>query len=434
MTAAQAEAEEQAAPSPPTPMHKDESLYDQIKLTLLASELTYAVSLMRELARREQLDGDGNEAALKLPMNATEFQRIINDNPKLAEVFEGRNEDAALQFSAVDAMKERNAVSLTLTKDARASVRNFQEEIGTSGEGAFVGKKKGEANITQEETIQGSDLVYFNDQEDKGYREQTEMVYGLSVDRIGRRVNVIFRGSRTPADWAANKKFNGLAVRNPVKDLAEFANDKSLPDEVYIHEGFHEYLHKKDGTKAGIIETILPILQDNPGFALYVTGHSLGGALASLFAVSAACRDDVPKPVYCITHAQPLVGDVRLLHSVRRLEESKNLLLLRTRNFEDGVPAVPAFSSMPGFAYTHIGMELMMYDDGRKEKVKLARSEKNVKHFALNFKAMMKLFVIKAGKDNQRRAHSLREHFRRLEMYEEEIRSLGEKLEDVYSK
>jgi len=409
----------------------NESLYDQIKLTLFASELTYAVSLMRELGRRKQLDGDSNEAALQLPMSAQEFHRIINANPKLAVVFEGHNEDAALQFSAVDTMKERNERNLkSMTKTLRASIRNFQEEMG---EGVLAGTKE-EENSSGSDAMQGSELVFFNDQADKGYREQTEIVYGISVDRITQRVNVIFRGSRTPADWAANKNFNGLAVPNPVKDLAQFANDSSLPDEVYIHEGFYEYLHRNDGTDMGVFENLMPILEKHPGFSLLVTGHSLGGALASLFAVSAACRDDIPKPVQCITHAQPLVGDKSLLQSVRKLEESKHLLLLRTRNCEDGVPAVPAFSPKPRFTYTHIGMELKMYDDNRSKNIKLSKSEKKVKNFALNFKALIKLFVIKAGKDRQRRAHSLREHFLRIEKYEKEIRSLGEKLEDVYSK
>ena len=217
-----------------------------------------------------------------------------------------------------------------------------------------------------------------------------------------------------------------------MKELAQFANDSSLPDEVYIHEGFHEYLHRKDGTDKGVMEIVMPILEKNPGYALWVTGHSLGGALASLFALSAACRDDIPKPVHCITHAQPLVGDIRLLQSVRKLEESKNLLLLRTRNCEDGVPAVPAFSPKPNFTYTHIGMELKMYDDNRSKNIKLSKSEKKVKNIALNFKALIKLFVIKAGQDKQRRAHNLREHFRRLEKYEKEIRSLGETLDDVF--
>lgn len=247
-----------------------ESLYDQIKLSLLGSELTYAVSLMRELARGEQLDGEGNnEAALKLPINAAEFQRIIGDNPKLAGVFEGQNEDAALQFSAVDEMNERNVKAKAMangrTSNFRTSIRNLQEELG---EGILTGSKTKE--------VASSSLVYFNDQADKGYREQTEMVYGIGVDGIERRVNVIFRGSRTPADWAANKKFNGLLVPNPVKDLAQFANDSSLPEEVYIHEGFYGYLHKNDGTPSGIFEILMPILEKNPGYSLFIMGHSLG--------------------------------------------------------------------------------------------------------------------------------------------------------------
>ena len=406
-------------------MKEEESLYDLIKLSTLGSELTYAVSLMRELGRKKQLNGDDNEAALKLPLNAAEFQRIISNNPNLTAIFKGQNEDAELQFSAIDQIKERNMTTSDaiqskpdMTKTLKASIRFTKEEIG----GAM-----------EEDIIQGSEVVYFNDQHDKGYREQTQMVYGISVDKIEKRVNVIFRGSRTPADWAANKKFNGMTVQNPVKFLDEFANDSSLPDDVCIHQGFWVYL-LEPGNSMDIFEQVLPILQKNPGYSLFVTGHSLGGALASLFAFRCACRKDIPKPVRCITHAQPLVGDFRLLQSVRKLEKSNNLILLRTRNCEDGVPAVPAFSlGEPKFTYTHIGMELKMYDDNRSKNIKLSKSEKKVKNFALNCKALIKLFVIKAGQDKQKRAHSRREHIRRLEKYEKEIRSLGDKLEDVVS-
>ena len=407
-------------------MKEVESLYDLIKLSALGSELMYAVSLMRELGRKKQLNDDDNEAALKLPLNAAEFQRIISNNPNLTAIFKGQNEDAELQFSAVDHMKERNDITSDaiqpkpdMTKTLNASIRYIKEEIG----GAM-----------EEDIIQGSEVVYFNDQHNKGYREQTQMVYGISVDKIERRVNVIFRGSRTPADWAANKQFNGIAVQNPVKFLDEFANDSSLPDSVCIHQGFWEYLNQQSsGDGMDIFDHLRPILKKNPGFSLFVTGHSLGGALASLFALRCACLEDIPKPVRCITHAQPLVGDFRLLQSVRKFEESNNLILLRTRNCEDGVPAVPAFSPGPKFTYTHIGMELKLYDDNRSKNIKLSKSEKKIKTFALNFKALIKLFVIKAGQDKQKRAHSLREHIRRLEKYEKEIRSLGDKLEDIVS-
>lgn len=214
--------------------------------------------------------------------------------------------------------------------------------------------------------------------------------------------------------------------------MATFANIASLPDEVYFHRGFYEYLHHKDEKGVGVFEILLPILKNHPGYLLHVTGHSLGGALASIFAVEAACRDDILKPVKCITHAQPLVGDIRLLQSVRKLEASGNLLLLRTRNAEDKVPCVPAFSKN-SFTYIHIGMELKMYDDNRTKSISMSKSEKRTKEFFLNLKEMMKLFIIKTGKDKQKRAHSLTEYLRRLEKYKEEVQTLGEKLEDIYS-
>ncbi len=241
-------------------------------------------------------------------------------------------------------------------------------------------------------------------------------------------MTIIFRGSRTPADWAANRKFDGLAVSNPVKNLVAFRNVASLPDEVYFHRGFYEYLHQKDEAGIGVFEILMPILNKYPDCSLHVTGHSLGGALASIFAVEAASRDDILKPVQCITHAQPLVGDIRLLRSVRMLETSGNLLLLRTRNAEDGVPHVPAFSKIPSFAYTHIGMELKMYDDNRSKCITMRKSEKRAKNFFFNFKAMMIMFVVKAGKEKQQRAHSLTEYLRRLEKNKEEVQILGEKL------
>ena len=124
----------------------------------------------------------------------------------------------------------------------------------------------------------------------------------------------------------------------------------------------------------------------------------------------------MPKSVRCITHAQPLVGDVRLLQSVRRLEETNNLLLLRTRNNDDGVPSVPAFSTKPGFTYTHshIGMELMLDDSDNYKNIKGSKSEKKMMNFVLNIKSLIKLFVIKVGQDKQKRALSLRQHFLRL--------------------
>ena len=61
-----------------------------------------------------------------------------------------------------------------------------------------------------------------------------------------------------------------------------------------------------------IVTKLKPIFEENPDYRLYVTGHSLGAALAVLFAVEAAgsTKHSIPKPVTCINFASPKVGNV----------------------------------------------------------------------------------------------------------------------------
>ena len=147
-----------------------DSFYAQITFTLLLSELTYAFSLLRELAHKGQLVD--NEAALRLPMNSAQLQRILDANPNLRNVLERNNEDSLLQYTAVAEMKERSRM--------RQSIMHTQQVIG---EGvleveARVDKEEGntgtaptrrQQHLGDSTKSQGSRLVVFSDQSDKGW-------------------------------------------------------------------------------------------------------------------------------------------------------------------------------------------------------------------------------------------------------------------------
>jgi Lipase (class 3) len=107
---------------------------------------------------------------------------------------------------------------------------------------------------------------------------------------------------------------------------------------------------------------------------LYVTGHSLGGALATLFAFQAAALPDtlIPKPVSLFSFGAPYVGDDSFRDAFRLLESQGKLRYCRVTNQKDMVPLVPKVSfkfafyepdAHVGATYKHVGMNLRFFGD-----------------------------------------------------------------------
>ncbi len=91
-----------------------------------------------------------------------------------------------------------------------------------------------------------------------------------------------------------------------------------------------------------IMADLKPLLSKYPDHKIYVTGHSLGGALCGMFAFFLACEPDLPKPISCINFASPRFGGENYYKGSQYLEKTKQLRMLRGVNDKDTIASVPS--------------------------------------------------------------------------------------------
>jgi len=96
-------------------------------------------------------------------------------------------------------------------------------------------------------------------------------------------------------------------------------------------------------------ETLLPILEANPGYKLRVCGHGFGAALATVFSFVASSESSslIPKPVNCVTYGCPLVGDEDFTQSYRLLESLGWLRHFRVSHDLDDIVKSPFKTEKP---------------------------------------------------------------------------------------
>lgn len=160
-------------------------------------------------------------------------------------------------------------------------------------------------------------LVHFEDEHEENFGGPA---YAFSVNHHAKRISLSFRGSVTTRDFFCDWKTSLCNIPNPLAGEPRIGDDF-----IRIHNGFKKYLYDpvvERENRDGIIEKqqlifhlvtkVAELFEEYPDYRLYTTGHSLGGALATLFAMEAAASKDprIPKPVTCITIASPRVGNL----------------------------------------------------------------------------------------------------------------------------
>jgi triacylglycerol lipase len=156
---------------------------------------------------------------------------------------------------------------------------------------------------------------------------------------------VAFRGTEptVPMDWLSDLAASHETWGHPVGT---------------VHKGFYEALRVVWGVTLGQSQVLPRRLRERGERKVWVTGHSLGGALAELCAAQAFFVEHVPiQGVY--TFGQPRVGDDAF---ARALNAALGSRIFRMVNDKDIVPRVPLFS----MGYRHYGNEVFFDHDEQR--------------------------------------------------------------------
>jgi hypothetical protein len=211
-----------------------------------------------------------------------------------------------------------------------------------------------------------SDIWEFDDE-----YSSNELVFSVIVNRTEKRIVCVFRGSVTGGeDWSTN--FKAFLKNFPL--LETFAGD------IGVHRGFGNYLFNADWTaphEDSKFEQIVKILREirertahngdkYADYEIFVTGHSLGGALSQLlsFALAGSPLTEDLTHIQAITFASPRPGDNKFSKAYEKLERDDKLHHIRVTNSGDYVPVAP---SIPFFGYSQTGLNIHVFDNKKAE-------------------------------------------------------------------
>lgn len=297
-----------------------------------------------------------------------------NVDAAIAEEMESRDIEIVEEYKKE--IKEVDPFDLrTFTPSEMKEIIELNQEFLAETYPNAFGKDKLENLLELLEKLQKAELHAENsivvEEFDDSFQE-TECVYGIVRDSTSNTITLSFRGTEIGinssvaiSNWLTN--VNALKVSKQLPDILS----EKLPsvDRVGIHKGFHDYLLDKtenpldqeQTTKLDQIKLdLLSILSRYPNHKIVVTGHSLGGALATLASYYFALDPEFAKqtPITCINFGAPRVGGYKFSQAIHALQEMKLLRILRVVNKSDSVTTLP-----PGPFY-HVGFQITNYDDG----------------------------------------------------------------------
>lgn len=184
----------------------------------------------------------------------------------------------------------------------------------------------------QDQTKEAVEHVIYTQQSGSVARYIDDIRNGLqvamTVNPRSRQIVLAFRGSDEEYDWTANAK----------------SYKSCLNGKIYVHTGFLQLI---ESHSSPLNRTMDELLAQHPGFTISMTGHSLGGALCTLFGYLTAQRlAEKGTKVSVVSFASPRVGNY---YFRRACDSTTNLSITRVSYRHDIVTAMPMLN------YYHVG-------------------------------------------------------------------------------
>ena len=288
-----------------------------------------------EMAQRRQLIATNNLTPPLLSFSREISQRLIHFCKLSVQQYKthrsnpGYDGDIRVLPAYDDSIKTYNQLAIFQQEQdvIENYLKNFQTPQATSDSDNNSG--------TVTETIQEVELTFQDKVRQILQRQQRIKVFsGIAVTSTKHNV-LVFRGTQTQAEWLQN--LNAKQVKYEAIDGKDYGA---------VHEGFFGLTEKLEPDPVEVAKQL------DPTIPCYITGHSLGAAVATLVAMEIALKvPQLKDQIQLYTFAGPRVGSPQFVQAHSRLIPNS----YRIVNLADSVPLVPPVSL--GNSYTHVGQK-----------------------------------------------------------------------------
>lgn len=148
----------------------------------------------------------------------------------------------------------------------------------------------------------------------------------MALNHDIKKIIISYRGTANLVNWIHN--FNFIGVKVNIKDDSSFKGAK-------VHNGF---LRMSNSLYEQTQTELLKLIKKHPQYNIVITGHSLGGAIATINAFNLVQNKILTwEQIELYTFGQPRVGNKKFA----KYMFSRKIKLMRVTNNNDLVPAQP---------------------------------------------------------------------------------------------